>query len=121
MESHERADRLPHARRLREAIEGDCILAFDKKVSTVKLKKLLVVSTSGKPPLVDEGSALRCRQSHWHAPLSVQTAPHGQPVPPGAQLAKLAQLAQLPLEQVQLWPPLETWVPPRYERQLPCA
>jgi phage tail protein X len=46
-----------------------------------------------------------------HAPLSVQTAPHGQPLPPGVQLEYPAQLAQLPLEQVQLWPPFETWVP----------
>jgi hypothetical protein len=34
--------------------------------------------------------------------LSAQTVPQGHPEPPGAQLAKLAQLAQLPLEQVQL-------------------
>jgi hypothetical protein len=84
--SGERADRLPHAHRLREAIEGIAFGLRYKKASIVK-SKVLVVSTSGKPPLVDEGSALRCRQSHWHAPLSVQTVPHGQPVPPGAQLA----------------------------------
>jgi hypothetical protein len=43
--------------------------------------------------------------------LSVQTTPHGQPVPPGAQLAVEAQFAQLPFEHVQLWPFLETFVP----------
>ena len=42
-------------------------------------------------------------------------------MPPGAQLAKLEQLAQLPLEHVQLWPLLETFVPAMYARQLPCA
>jgi hypothetical protein len=42
--------------------------------------------------------------------LSVQTTPHGQPVPPGAQLPKVAQLAQLPFEQVQLWVFHETFV-----------
>jgi hypothetical protein len=53
--------------------------------------------------------------------LSVQTTPHGQPEPPGAQLAYVAQLAQLPLEQVQLCPPLETLVPFVYVKQLPWA
>ena len=37
------------------------------------------------------------------------------------QLALPAQLAQLPLEHVQLCPPLETTVPMTYERQLLCA
>jgi hypothetical protein len=51
------------------------------------------------------------RRDHWQGPLSVQTTPQGQPEPPGAQLAKVAQLAQLPFEQVQLWPLLETLIP----------
>lgn len=41
-------------------------------------------------------------QDQWQAPASVQTVPHGQPLPPGAQLAKLAQFAQFPFEHVQL-------------------
>ena len=41
-------------------------------------------------------------------PLSVQTVPQGHPVAPGAQVLFVRQFAQLPLAQVQLWPPLET-------------
>jgi hypothetical protein len=55
---------------------------------------------------------------YWQAPLSVQTTPHGQPVPPGAHLVSTAQLAQLPLLHVQLCPVFETCVPVRYVLQL---
>jgi hypothetical protein len=54
-------------------------------------------------------------------PLSVHTTPQGHPLAPGAQLANPAQLAQLPLLHVQLWPFAETWVPCRYERQFDWA
>jgi hypothetical protein len=43
--------------------------------------------------------------------LSVQTTPQGQPLPPGEQLSNVAQLAQLPLLQVQLWPLRDTLMP----------
>ena len=59
--------------------------------------------------------------TQWQAPLSVQTTPQGHPVPPGAQLENDAQLAQFPLEHVQLWPPLETRVPCTYDKQFACA
>jgi hypothetical protein len=45
------------------------------------------------------------------APLSVQTAPHGQPLAPGAQVASWEQFRQLALLQVQLCPAVETFVP----------
>ena len=51
-------------------------------------------------------------------PLSVQTTPHGQPVPPGAHSVCVAQLRQLALLQVQLWPTFETCWFCWYARQL---
>jgi hypothetical protein len=60
------------------------------------------------------------RSRHWQTPLSVQTTPHGQPLPPGAQLGYPEQFMQLPFEHVQLWPPLDTFVLTEYVRQLPC-
>jgi hypothetical protein len=52
--------------------------------------------------------------------MSVHTTPHGQPVPPGAQLAKPAQLAQLPFVQCQLRPFADTLTPWKYVKQLLC-
>ena len=57
----------------------------------------------------------RSGQRYWQAPLSVQTVPHGQPLPPGAQLAYVAQFLQLSLRQVQLWPPCDTCVAGVYD------
>src|SRR5690348_4545387 len=63
----------------------------------------------------------RALRRQLHGPSSVHTTPHGQPTPPGAHSGVLTQFAQLPLEQVQLWPPLDTRVPCRYPGQLPEA
>ena len=46
---------------------------------------------------------------YWQAPLSLQTAPHGQPVAPGSHDRVPAQLRQLSLAHVQLWPKRETF------------
>jgi hypothetical protein len=65
----------------------------------------------------------RCRfqgQPLTTAPRSVQTAPHGQPLAPGAQLANDAQLMQLPFVHSQLCPPVETTVPRPYEPHAAC-
>jgi hypothetical protein len=60
------------------------------------------------------------RGGYRQGPSSDQTTPQGQPVPRGAQPALVAQLAQLPFEQVQLWPPKETRVFTLKPTQLAC-
>ena len=55
--------------------------------------------------------------------MSCQTAPQGQPVPPGAHVVwwvATEHWLQFELAQVQLRPFLETCVPCTYERQLAC-
>jgi hypothetical protein len=66
-------------------------------------------------------SAVQVPPPEPQVPLSVQTVPQGQPVAPGAQGSLPAQLAQLPLAQVQFLPPLETFVPVTYVLQLALA
>ena len=55
-------------------------------------------------------SRTRSGSRYWQAPSSRQTVPHGQPLPPGAQLAYCPQFLQLSFVQVQLWPPFDTCV-----------
>ena len=49
-------------------------------------------SSAGRPTL----------GGYWQNALIGQTAPHGQPLPPGAHLTSTAQLGQLPSEHSQL-------------------
>jgi hypothetical protein len=47
--------------------------------------------------------------------------PHGQPLPPGAQLENVAQFAQFPLPHVQLCPAVDTILPCPYVRHADWA
>jgi hypothetical protein len=58
--------------------------------------------------------------AYWHGPMSVQTTPHGQPVAPGAHVEYEEQFLQLPSEQNQLCPVVDTCMPATYARQLLC-
>jgi hypothetical protein len=77
------------------------------------------------PNIVRGGPRKELDETLWAARCDrAAVSPHrtpGHPLAPGAQLANVAQLAQLPFVHCQLWPLFETTVPWTYEPHADCA
>jgi len=94
-------------------VSGDVQLPHELTVRVVPQLSVPVTVPQFLPSRVQNCALLSDVQVEPQGPASDQTTPHGQPLAPGAQLAKPAQLAQLPLLQTQLCPFRETCVPCR--------